>query len=129
MSFKLPLMVEIGSLWREQTVVLFFLQRFGCQVCRWMATFLKKQCYKDLGFKRYEGTSAMGKSVRNCLKEGICGNRGDLLQSGGMLIVAKGGEKVLLTSALGISVNVQAGEKPQVKQEEFVRSSLFDTGI
>uniref|UniRef100_A0A8C1H957 Peroxiredoxin like 2B n=1 Tax=Cyprinus carpio carpio TaxID=630221 RepID=A0A8C1H957_CYPCA len=125
-------MVEIGSLWREQTVVLFFLQRFGCQVYfekhmiffsflfKYIYIDEKKQCYKDLGFKRYEGTSAMGKSVRNCLKEGICGNRGDLLQSGGMLIVAKGGEKVLLHFA---------GEKPQVKQEEFVRSSLFDTGI
>lgn len=56
-----------------------------------------------------------------------------------------GGEKVLLhfvqktpadnvslediTKALGISVNVQAGEKPQVKQEAFVRSNLFYTGI
>uniref|UniRef100_A0A8C2G320 Peroxiredoxin like 2B n=1 Tax=Cyprinus carpio TaxID=7962 RepID=A0A8C2G320_CYPCA len=105
---------------------------FGCQVCRWMAAFLKKQCYKDLGFKRYNAMNvipaAMGKSVRNCLKEGICGNRGDLLQSGGMLIVAKGGEKVLLHFVQKTPADI-AGEKPQVKQEEFVRSSLFDTAI
>ncbi len=59
--------------------------------------------------------------------------------------LCSGGEKVLLhfvqktpadnaslediTKALGISVNVQAGEKPQVKQDAFVRSDLFDTGI
>uniref|UniRef100_A0A8C2IHJ7 Peroxiredoxin like 2B n=1 Tax=Cyprinus carpio TaxID=7962 RepID=A0A8C2IHJ7_CYPCA len=100
----------------------------------------KKQCYKDLGFKRYNAVNvipaAMGKKVREIASkasaEGIQGNfSGDLLQSGGMLIVAKGGEKVLLhfvqkspadnisledmTKALGISANVQAGEKPQVK--------------
>uniref|UniRef100_A0A672P514 Alkyl hydroperoxide reductase subunit C/ Thiol specific antioxidant domain-containing protein n=1 Tax=Sinocyclocheilus grahami TaxID=75366 RepID=A0A672P514_SINGR len=40
-------MVEIGSLWREQTVVLFFLRRFGCQVCRWMAAEVSK-LEKDL---------------------------------------------------------------------------------
>lgn len=30
--------VELQSLWAEQPVVLFFLRRFGCQVCRWMAS-------------------------------------------------------------------------------------------
>ncbi|XP_056324537.1 prostamide/prostaglandin F synthase [Danio aesculapii] len=180
-------MVEIGSLWREQTVVLFFLRRFGCQVCRWMAAEIsklekdlkahgvalvgigpeetgvkefkdggffkgdiyvdeKKQCYKDLGFKRYNAINvvpaAMGKKVREIASkasaEGIQGNfTGDLLQSGGMLIVAKGGEKVLLhfiqkspadnppleeiTKALGISANVQAGEKPQCNEDVCTR--------
>ncbi len=58
--------------------------------------------------------------------------------------VFSGGEKVLLhfvqktpadnvslediTKALGISVSVQAGEKPQVKPEAFVRSNLVYTG-
>ncbi|TRY76147.1 hypothetical protein DNTS_031479 [Danionella cerebrum] len=176
-------MVEVGSLWQDQTVILFFLRRFGCQVCRWMAAEVsklekdlkangvaligigpeevgvkefrdggffkgdiyideKKQCYKDLGFKRYNAMNvvpaAMGKKVREIASkasaEGIHGNfSGDLLQSGGMLIVAKGGENVLLhfiqktpadnasleevAKALGISVNVQAGEKPQVTQK------------
>ncbi|KAI7795020.1 prostamide/prostaglandin F synthase [Triplophysa rosa] len=176
-------MVEVGSLWREQTVVLFFLRRFGCQVCRWLAAevsklekdlkangvalvgvgpevlgvkefkdggFLKgeiyidekKQCYKDLGFKRYNAINivpaAMGKKVREIASkasaEGIQGNfSGDLLQSGGMLIVAKGGEKVLMhfvqntpgdnaslediAKALGISVSVQAGERPQCNED------------
>ncbi|XP_051956852.1 prostamide/prostaglandin F synthase [Xyrauchen texanus] len=180
-------MVEIGSLWRDQTVILFFLRRFGCQVCRWMAAEVsklekdlkangvaligigpedmgvkefkdgeffkgdiyideKKQCYKDLGFKRYNAMNvvpaAMGKKVREIASkasaEGIHGNfSGDLLQSGGMFIVAKGGEKVLLhfvqktpadnaslddiTKALGISANVQAGEKPQCSDEVCTR--------
>lgn len=180
-------MVEVSSLWREQTVILFFLRRFGCQVCRWMAAevsklekdltsngvalvgvgpeelglkefkdggFLKgeiyidekKQCYKDLGFKRYNAINivpaAMGKQVREIASkasaEGIQGNfSGDLLQSGGMLIVAKGGEKVLLhfvqktpgdsaslediTKALGISTSIQAGEKPQCNEDVCTR--------
>ncbi|CAI5687559.1 unnamed protein product [Oreochromis niloticus] len=178
--------VELQSLWHDQPVVLFFLRRFGCQVCRWTAAeisklepdlrangvalvgigpeefglqefkqggFLKgplyvdeqKKCYKDLGFKRrpeettpkYNAVSvvpaALGKKVRDVAAkasaEGIQGNfSGDLLQSGGMLIVAKGGEKVLLhfiqdspgdylpleeiTKALGISATVKAGQRP-----------------
>ncbi|KAI5622936.1 prostamide/prostaglandin F synthase, partial [Silurus asotus] len=170
--------VELGSLWRDQTAVIFFLRRFGCQICRWAAVevsklegslrandvalvgigpeetglkefmdggFFKgdiyidetKQCYKELGFKRYNAfnllPAALGKQVREIASkasnEGIQGNfSGDLLQSGGMLIVAKGGEKVLLhfiqetpgdlvplidiTKALGISASVQPGEKP-----------------
>uniref|UniRef100_A0AAY4CUB1 Prostamide/prostaglandin F synthase n=1 Tax=Denticeps clupeoides TaxID=299321 RepID=A0AAY4CUB1_9TELE len=171
--------VELGSLWREQTVVLFFLRRFGCQICRWMAAEVsklekslsangvgligigpeetglqefkdggffkgevyideKKQCYKDLGFKRYNALSvvpaALGKKVREISSkastDGIQGNfAGDLLQSGGMLIVSKGGEKVLLhfiqdspgdhvplediAKATGIPVSAEAGQKPQ----------------
>lgn len=34
--------VELQSLWRDQPVVLFFLRRFGCQVCRWMASEISK---------------------------------------------------------------------------------------
>ncbi|CAJ1050522.1 prostamide/prostaglandin F synthase [Xyrichtys novacula] len=170
--------VELQSLWQDQPAVLFFLRRFGCQVCRWMALEVsklepdlrasgvalvgvgpeelglkefkegeyfkgsiymdvEKKTYKDLGFKRYTAISvvpaAMAKKVRDVAAKakagGIQGNfSGDLLQSGGMLIVAKGGEKVLLhfiqdspgdhvplediTKALGISTQVKAGEKP-----------------
>uniref|UniRef100_A0A8C1BL91 Peroxiredoxin like 2B n=1 Tax=Cyprinus carpio carpio TaxID=630221 RepID=A0A8C1BL91_CYPCA len=88
-------MVEIGSLWREQTVVLFFLQRFGCQVY-----FEKHMIFFSFLFKWPE----LRTSVSQCKNVSLC----------------SGGEKVLLHFA---------GEKPQVKQEEFVRSSLFDTGI
>ncbi|XP_030585708.1 prostamide/prostaglandin F synthase [Archocentrus centrarchus] len=170
--------VELQSLWQDQPVVIFFLRRFGCQVCRWTASeisklepdlkangmalvgvgpeefglqefkqggFFKgslyvdeqKKCYKDLHFKRYTALSvvpaALGKKVRDVAAkasaEGIQGNfSGDLLQSGGMLIVAKGGEKVLLhfiqdspgdyvrlediSKALGFSATVEAGERP-----------------
>uniref|UniRef100_A0A1A7XA50 Prostamide/prostaglandin F synthase n=1 Tax=Iconisemion striatum TaxID=60296 RepID=A0A1A7XA50_9TELE len=97
----------------------------------------EKKCYKDLGFKRYTALSvvpaALGKKVRDAASKasaaGIQGNfSGDLLQSGGMLVVAKGGEKVLLhfiqdspgdfvplediSTALGISSSVKAGQKP-----------------
>ncbi|XP_018556137.1 prostamide/prostaglandin F synthase [Lates calcarifer] len=170
--------VELQSLWQDQPVVLFFLRRFGCQVCRWTASEIsklepdmrasgvalvgigpeefgvkeftdggffkgsiyvdeKKKSYKDLGFKRYTALSvlpaALGKKVRDVAAkasaEGIQGNfSGDLLQSGGMLIVAKGGEKVLMhfiqdspgdfvplediSKALGISAKVTAGQRP-----------------
>ncbi|XP_075881503.1 prostamide/prostaglandin F synthase [Nelusetta ayraudi] len=175
--------VELQSLWREQPVVLFFLRRFGCQVCRWIASeisklepdlrangvalvgvgpeefglkefkeggFFKgsiyvdeqKQCYKDLGFKRYTAISivpaAVGKKVRDVAAkakaDGIQGNfSGDLLQSGGMLIVAKGGEKVLLhfiqaspgdylplqdiSKALGVSATAKAGQRPVCNED------------
>ncbi|KAM7402311.1 hypothetical protein PAMP_017558 [Pampus punctatissimus] len=97
----------------------------------------QKKSYKDLGFKRYSALSvvpaALGKKVRDvsakATAEGIQGNfSGDLLQSGGMLIVAKGGEKVLLhfiqdspgdhvplediSNALGIAAKVKAGQRP-----------------
>ncbi|KAK2861948.1 hypothetical protein Q5P01_001481 [Channa striata] len=170
--------IELRSLWQDKPVVLFFLRRFGCQVCRWMASeisklepdlqasgialvgigpeevglkefieggFFKgsiyvdepKKCYKDLCFKRYTALSvvpaALGKKVRDVAAqasaEGIKGNfSGDLLQSGGMLIVDKGGEKVLLhfiqdspgdhvplediAKAVGVSAKVTAGQKP-----------------
>lgn len=175
--------VELQSLWREQPVVLFFLRRFGCQVCRWIASeisklepdlrangvalvgvgpeefglkefkeggFFKgsiyvdeqKQCYKDFGFKRYTALSivpvAVGKKVRDVAAkakaDGIQGNfSGDLLQSGGMLIVAKGGEKVLLhfiqdspgdylplqdiSKALGVSATAKAGQRPVCNED------------
>ncbi|KAM7005800.1 prostamide/prostaglandin F synthase [Tautogolabrus adspersus] len=170
--------VELQSLWQDQPVVLFFLRRFGCQVCRWTASEVsklepelrasgvalvgvgpeefglkefkegglfkgsiyvdqQKRTYKDLGFKRYTAISvvpaAMGKRVREAAAKakaaGIQGNfSGDLLQSGGMLIVAKGGEKVLLhfvqdspgdyvplediAKVLGISAKVKEGQRP-----------------
>lgn len=170
--------VELMSLWQNQPVVLFFLRRFGCQICRWMASEIsklepdlkasgvslvgigpeefglkefkeggffkgsvyideKKKSYKDLGFKRYTALSvlpaALGKKVREISAKasagGIQGNfSGDLLQSGGIRIVAKGGEKVLLyfiqdspgdlvplediSKALGISADVKVGQKP-----------------
>lgn len=170
--------VELQSLWKDQPVVLFFLRRFGCQICRWIAAEIsklepdlrasgvtlvgigpeefglkefkdggffkgsiyvdeKKKTYKDLGFKRYTAISvvpaAMGKKVRDVAAkakaDGVEGNfSGDLLQSGGMLIVARGGEKVLLhfiqdspgdylplediSKAVGISATVKAGQRP-----------------
>lgn len=170
--------VELKSLWKDQPVVLFFLRRFGCQICRWMASEIsklepdlkasgvslvgvgpeefglqefkdggffkgaifvdeKKKCYKDLHFKRYTALSvvpaALGKKVRDISSKanaaGIQGNfSGDLLQSGGMFIVDKGGEKVLLhfiqdspgdlvplediSKAVGVSAKVQAGQRP-----------------
>lgn len=66
----------------------------------------KQQCYKDLGFRRYNVVSVLGglatKETRSSLAtanaKGIKGNyRGDGLLNGGMLIVTAGGEKVLLS--------------------------------
>lgn len=34
--------MELGSLWQEQAVVIFFLRRFGCQICRWTASEVSK---------------------------------------------------------------------------------------
>ncbi|XP_073513909.1 prostamide/prostaglandin F synthase-like [Phyllobates terribilis] len=175
--------VELQSLWRDHTSVLFFLRRFGCQVCRWMAKEVSKlqdsfgdnqirligigpeslgleefvdgkfftgelyldeskQSYKELGFKRYNALSivpaALGKKVRDIVTkanaDGVQGSfSGDLLQSGGMLIVTKGGEKVLLhfvqdspgdhisletlVKTLGISANVTEGQRPQCNDD------------
>lgn len=39
--------VELGSLWRDQAAVIFFLRRFGCQICRWTAVEVSK-LEKDL---------------------------------------------------------------------------------
>ncbi|XP_078281357.1 prostamide/prostaglandin F synthase [Rhinoraja longicauda] len=64
----------------------------------------KKQCYKDLGYKRYNALSllpaVLGQKVQQIAKQankdGISGNySGDVMQNGGLLIVSKGGEKVL----------------------------------
>ncbi|XP_073518212.1 prostamide/prostaglandin F synthase-like [Phyllobates terribilis] len=175
--------VELQSLWRDHTSVLFFLRRFGRQVCRWMAKEVSKlqdsfgdnqirligigpeslgleefvdgkfftgelyldeskQSYKELGFKRYNALSivpaALGKKVRDIVTkanaDGVQGSfSGDLLQSGGMLIVTKGGEKVLLhfvqdspgdhisletlVKTLGISANVTEGQRPQCNDD------------
>uniref|UniRef100_A0A3B3U8T7 Prostamide/prostaglandin F synthase n=1 Tax=Poecilia latipinna TaxID=48699 RepID=A0A3B3U8T7_9TELE len=160
--------VELQSLWQDQPVVVFFLRRFGCQVCRWMASEISKlepdlrangvslvgvgpeelglQEFKEGGFlkefvsvysSRYTALNvlpaALGKKVREISSKagaaGIQGNfKGDLMQSGGLIIVTKGGEKVLLhfiqdspgdfvplddiSTALGISATVKAGQKP-----------------
>lgn len=168
--------VELRSVWKERVSVIFFLRRFGCQVCRWTAKEIsklkeafdqndvhlvgvgpeelgvkefmdgqyfkgdlyideKKQCYKDLGFKRYNAINllpaALGQKVRQIVtqanKDGISGNfTGDVMQSGGLLIVSKGGEKVLfhfvqdspgdhvpldtICQVLGITATVEAEE-------------------
>ncbi|XP_073513913.1 prostamide/prostaglandin F synthase-like [Phyllobates terribilis] len=174
--------VELQSLWRDHTSVLFFLRRFVCQVCRWMAKEVSKlqdsfganqirligigpeslgleefvdgkfftgelyldeskQSYKELGFKRYNALSivpaALGKKVRDIVTKAnadeVQGNfSGDLLQSGGMLIVTKGEEVLLhfvqdspgdhisletLVKTLGISANVTEGQRPQCNDD------------
>ncbi|KFO31777.1 Prostamide/prostaglandin F synthase [Fukomys damarensis] len=101
-----------------------------------------KQLYKELGFKRYNSLSilpaALGKPVRDVAAKakatGIQGNlSGDLLQSGGLLVVSKGGDKVLLhftqkspgdyvsrksiLQALGISADIGTSEPPQYDEE------------
>ncbi|XP_075696842.1 prostamide/prostaglandin F synthase [Rhinoderma darwinii] len=178
---------ELQSLWRDHATVLFFLRRFGCQICRWTAKevsklqesfssnqfrligigpeslglqeFLdgnyfsgelyldeSKQSYKELGFKRYNAFSvvpaALGKKVRDIVTkanaDGVQGNfSGDLLQSGGLLIVSKGGENVLLhfvqdspgdhipletiVKTLGISASVTEGQRPQCNDDVCTR--------
>lgn len=179
--------IELQSLWRDSATVLFFLRRFGCQICRWTAKEVSKlqesfsenqirligigpesaglqefvdgkyftgelyldeskQSYKELGFKRYNALSvvpaALGKKVRDIVTkanaDGVQGNfSGDLLQSGGMLIISKGGEKVLLhfvqdspgdhvpletiVKALGISANVTEEQRPQCNDDVCTR--------
>nr|XP_019612672.1 PREDICTED: prostamide/prostaglandin F synthase [Rhinolophus sinicus] len=101
-----------------------------------------KQFYKQLSFKRYNSLSilpaALQKPVRDvalkAMAVGIWGNlSGDLLQSGGLLVVSKGGNKVLLhfiqksvgdyvpqesvLKALGISAEVCASKPPQCEEE------------
>ncbi|XP_004705269.1 prostamide/prostaglandin F synthase isoform X2 [Echinops telfairi] len=101
-----------------------------------------KQFYKELGFKRYNNLSilpaAVGKPVRDVAAKAKAANihgnlSGDLLQSGGLLVVSKGGEKVLLhfvqkspgdyvpqervLGALGISAEGLASEPPQCDEE------------
>ncbi|XP_006885878.1 PREDICTED: prostamide/prostaglandin F synthase [Elephantulus edwardii] len=101
-----------------------------------------KQFYKELGFRRYNSLSilpaALGKPVRDVAAKAkavnIQGNlSGDLLQSGGLLVVSKGGEKVLLhfaqkspgdyvpqedvLRALGISAQGCASEPPKCNED------------
>ncbi|XP_073459682.1 prostamide/prostaglandin F synthase [Aquarana catesbeiana] len=179
--------VEFQTLWKDNTSVIFFLRRFGCQICRWIAKdvsqlkesldanqirligigpetvglqeFLdgkyftgelyldeSKQSYKELGFKRYNALSivpaALGKKVRDIVTkanaDGVQGNfSGDLLQSGGMLVVSKGGEKALLhfvqdspgdfvpldtlVTALGITADVTSSQRPECNDEVCTR--------
>ncbi|XP_074831637.1 prostamide/prostaglandin F synthase isoform X2 [Carettochelys insculpta] len=105
-----------------------------------------KKCYSELGFKRYNALSivpaALGKPVREVVTkanaDGIQGNfSGDLLQSGGMIIVSQGGEKLLLhliqespgdyvplemiVKSLGISASVKEGVKPECDEEACTR--------
>ncbi|XP_012316387.2 prostamide/prostaglandin F synthase isoform X1 [Aotus nancymaae] len=100
-----------------------------------------KQLYKELGFKRIL-PAALEKPVsdpgsahsRQAKATGIQGNlSGDLLQSGGLLVVSKGGDKVLLhfvqkspgdhvprehiLQILGISAEVCASGPPQCDKE------------
>ncbi|XP_068098495.1 prostamide/prostaglandin F synthase [Hyperolius riggenbachi] len=180
-------MVELKALWKENTSVLFFLRRFGCQICRWIAKDVSKlkesfdanqisligigpeslgvkefidggyfkgdlyldeskQSYKELGFKRYNALSvvpaALGKKVRDISTkanaDGVQGNlSGDLMQSGGMLIVSKGGEKVILhfvqespgdyvpldtlATTLGITADVTPSQQPQCNDDVCTR--------
>lgn len=65
----------------------------------------KQKCFKDLEFRRYNAISVLGglaaKETRQALSKGnargIKGNyQGDGMQTGGMLIITAGGEKILL---------------------------------
>uniref|UniRef100_A0A8C6PGH0 Peroxiredoxin like 2B n=1 Tax=Nothobranchius furzeri TaxID=105023 RepID=A0A8C6PGH0_NOTFU len=109
--------VELKSLWQDQPVVVFFLRRFGCQVCRWTAAEISK-LEPDL---RASGVSLVGVGPEQFgLQE---------FTEGGFF---KGsGEKVLLhfiqdspgdfvplediSTALGLSSSVKAGQKPVVR--------------
>ncbi|CAH1239361.1 FAM213B [Branchiostoma lanceolatum] len=97
-----------------------------------------KQCYKDLGYRRYNALNvipaAASKKSREVISkakaDGIPGNfKGDLLQAGGTLIVGAGGEQVLLNfvqdspgdhvelqevlRVLGVEGTVQASTQPK----------------
>ncbi|XP_028663198.1 prostamide/prostaglandin F synthase isoform X5 [Erpetoichthys calabaricus] len=86
--------------------------------------------------------AALGKKVRKVVNkanaQGISGNfKGDLLQSGGMLIVSQGGDKVLLhftqdspgdyvpletiIQSLGITSKVQASQRPECNEDVCTR--------
>uniref|UniRef100_A0AAQ5ZQP3 Alkyl hydroperoxide reductase subunit C/ Thiol specific antioxidant domain-containing protein n=1 Tax=Amphiprion ocellaris TaxID=80972 RepID=A0AAQ5ZQP3_AMPOC len=106
--------VELQTLWQDQPVVLLFLRRFGCQVCRWMASEVSK-LEPEL---RASGVGLVGVAPEEFgLKE---------FKEGGFF---KGcGEQVLLhfiqdspgdhvalediSKALGISATAKAGQKP-----------------
>lgn len=64
-----------------------------------------KKCYQDLQYKRYNMFTVLGgalnaksRELNNLAsKEGLKGNfQGDLMQTGGLLVVQKGGEKILM---------------------------------
>ncbi|XP_039612140.1 prostamide/prostaglandin F synthase isoform X4 [Polypterus senegalus] len=86
--------------------------------------------------------AALGKKVREVVNkanaQGISGNyKGDLLQSGGMLIVSQGGDMVLLhfiqdspgdyvpletiIQSLGITSKVQASQRPECNEDVCTR--------
>lgn len=137
--------VAVKSLWEEQTVVIYFLRRFGCPICQYLSRQLskikpqldehnvklvgvgpeelgskefydakhfagelfydpEKKSYKDMNYRRYNVLNVLGgalgsksRELANLAgKEGLKGNlSGDLMQTGGMLIVKKGGEVLL----------------------------------
>lgn len=72
----------------------------------------EKKCYRDIEYKRYNALSVLGavisKKTRDlnnlASKEGLKGNmKGDLLQTGGLLIVKKGELSSARLVDLGIS--------------------------
>ncbi|XP_066493503.1 prostamide/prostaglandin F synthase [Tiliqua scincoides] len=99
-----------------------------------------KNCYNELGFKRYHIGNIIPailekpftEAVHKAYLEGIHGNLcGDVWQSGGTLLVGKGGELILyfiqespgdylpldtITKALGISANVVEAAKPESRE-------------
>lgn len=108
----------------------------------------KQQCYKDLGFRRYNVITVVGglsaKETRSSMAKanakGIKGNyRGDGLLNGGMLIVTAGGEKVLLShkqASPGDHVSNEqilevlgiASDKPKEDEGESASSAGADCG-
>uniref|UniRef100_A0A8C6SDI8 Peroxiredoxin like 2B n=1 Tax=Neogobius melanostomus TaxID=47308 RepID=A0A8C6SDI8_9GOBI len=109
--------VELKSLWKDQPVVLFFLRRFGCQICRWMASEISK-LEPDL---KASGVSLVGIGPEEFgLQE---------FKDGGFF--KGGGEKVLLhfiqdspgdlvplediSKAVGVSSKIQVGQRPVVR--------------
>ncbi|MGH0177518.1 UNVERIFIED_CONTAM: hypothetical protein FKN15_075347 [Acipenser sinensis] len=110
--------VELQSLWQDRSVVLFFLRRFGCQVCRWTAAEVSK-LKEDLS---ENGVALVGVGPEEAgLQE---------FQEGGYF--KGGGEKVLLhfvqdspgdhvpletiIQTLGIQAKVQPGQRPEHKK-------------
>ncbi|XP_006016311.1 prostamide/prostaglandin F synthase [Alligator sinensis] len=144
--------VELCFLWKDHLCMVLFLRRFGCQVCCWITQDASQ--LKTLLDSHNARLSGMGPESMG-LKEfsdgnyfsgdGVQGNlSGDLLQSGGMLIVSQGGKKVIIhfiqespgdyvplekiVKNLGISANVE-GMKPQLVLVQTVKQlSLYSKG-
>jgi len=66
---------------------------------------IKKQTYRDLGYKKYSTAGVLMSLLNKKARDAIARNKeekldsnlqGDGLQTGGTLIITKGGEKVLL---------------------------------